>query len=56
MKTLGWIIVALIMQRNVLSKDPQDEQDVLDHSNEEDHEHVNEWVVHIPKGKLNIRQ
>ena len=56
MKTLAWIIVVLIIQRNVFSKDPQEEPDVLDHSNEEDREHVNEWVVHIPKGKLNIRQ
>ena len=29
----------------------EEELDVHDHSNEEDREHVNEWVVHVPKGR-----
>ena len=51
MKTLGFIILLMTVQRNVCGKGINEDHDVLDHSNEEDCENVNEWVVHIPKGK-----
>ena len=53
MKTLAWIILLLTIQRRLCSKFVQEDEGVLDHSNIEDREHVNEWVVHIPKGKPN---
>ena len=54
MKTCAFIIILVIVQRKAYGIGVNEDQDVLDHSNEEDRENVNEWVVHIPKGKSNI--
>jgi len=49
MKSLACFLIILMVQR--LAKcNHEDDRHVEDHSHEEDREHVNEWVVHIPKG------
>ena len=55
MKTLVFIIILVTVQRKVHGMDLNEDQDFPDHSNEEDRENINEWVVHIPKGKINIK-
>jgi len=55
MKTLAFIIILVAIQRKVYGKDVNEDQDVFDHSNEQDRENINDWVVHIPKGKINIK-
>ena len=51
MKSLACFLIILMVQR--LAKcNHEDDRHVEDHSHEEDREHVNEWVVHIPKGRI----
>ena len=50
MKTLAYFLIIFLVQGNVLCNSENDRH-VLDHSHEDDREHINEWVVHIPKGK-----
>ena len=49
MKTLEFFLIAFITQRIVLCSN-EDDRHVEDHSHEDDREHINDWVVHIPKG------
>ena len=51
MKSLACFLIILMVQR-FAKCNHEDDRHVEDHSHEEDREHVNEWVVHIPKGKI----
>ena len=44
-----------MLQHIVHSDNENEDHCVPDHSKAEDRKHVNEWVVHVPKGKLRIK-
>ena len=49
MKTLLFFLISFMAQKMVLCN--IDDRHVEDHSHEDDRLHINEWVVHIPKGE-----
>ena len=51
MKSLACFLIILMVQ-HLVKCNHEDDRHVEDHSHEEDREHVNEWVVHIPKGRI----
>ena len=51
LKIISCVVIFLAWQTVVYSDIESKDGFIEDHSNVEDREHVNEWVVHIPKGK-----
>ena len=51
MKTATCFVLILLIQYKVQCKNNHEDSDIVDHSNNEDREHLNEWVVHVPKGR-----
>ena len=52
LKSLAYFVMFFMLQQIVHSDDENEDRCVPDHSNDEDREHVNDWVVHVPKGRF----
>ena len=54
MKYISCLIVILLIQNRVQCELQNEDETLIDHSNDEDRTHVNEWVIHVPKGKYSF--
>ena len=54
MKHISCLIVILLIQNRVQCELQNEDETLIDHSNDEDRTHVNEWVIHVPKGKYSF--
>ena len=54
MKYISCLIVILLIQNRVQCELQNEDETLIDHSNDEDRTHVNEWVIHVTKGKYSF--
>ena len=52
MRYILCLLVILLLQHRVQCQVQNEDETLIDHSNDEDRTHVNEWVIHVPKGKF----